>query len=289
MSHDDGISNPSKNRPFHDVLAVNLDRRKVLRGGLATAVTAFFATPVVSLAAKGGLKGPNPGKAFAPLVGFSPVTLGMANAPDYDGKQPLISPDYEYQTIISWGDKLYPSAPVTPYDGDPTRRPDPFDQQYLIGIGHDGMTFFARDGKSNAEGMLCINHEFGSNFHVLGYSDPQSMADVLLSQHAHGVSVVALKAVDGKWQTADSPNARRIHVNTPVTFSGPVAGTEYIDTPAGNAPAGTVNNCSNGETPWGTYLTCEENFNGYFGARGAWTPTEGQTLYGFRTNGFGYG
>ncbi len=288
MSHDDFVSNPSKNRPFEKVLETNLSRRKVLRGGLATAVTAFFATPAVSLAAKGGLKGPNPGKAFAPLIGFQPVTL--ADAANSDGKMPLISPDYDYQTIISWGDKLYPSAPVTPYDGNPVTRPDPYDQEYLIGIGHDGMTFFAKDGKSNTEGMLCINHEFGNNFHVTGKEFPESIHDVRLSQHAHGVSVVALEAVGGKWQTADSPNARRIHVNTPVTFSGPVAGTEYLATPAGNDPLGTVNNCSNGETPWGTYLTCEENFNGYFGANdGNWAPTEEQDRYGFTANGFGYG
>jgi secreted PhoX family phosphatase len=93
----------------------------------------------------------------------------------------------------------------------------------------------------------------------------------------------------GTWATVASPRARRIHVNTPVTFSGPVAGHPLLDNAANNAPLGTVNNCSNGETPWGTYLTCEENFNGYFGANGNFVATPEQDRYGFSDNGFGYG
>lgn len=48
---------------------------------------------------------------------------------------------------------------------------------------------------------------------------------------------------------------------------------------------GTLNNCANGETPWGTYLTCEENFNGYFVSS---TPTPEQARYGINNKGFGY-
>ncbi|NHA14182.1 PhoX family phosphatase [Thioalkalivibrio sp. XN279] len=286
--HDNGVSNPSKNRPFRDVLEVSMSRRKMMMGSLATAATAYVASSSVALAAKGGLKGPNAGKGGSELIGFKPVTLEAANVVD-SGKMPLISPDYEYQTLISWGEKLYPSAPVTPYEGDPNTRPTGVEQELLIGIGHDGMTFFPKGGKSNTEGMLAINHEFGNNFHVLGKGTPATLNEVRASQHAHGVSVVALQKIDGTWQQVDSPNARRIHVNTPVEFSGPVAGHELLKTPKGNPTLGTVNNCSNGETPWGTYLTCEENFNGYFGAAGEWVATPRQARYGFSRNGFGYG
>jgi uncharacterized protein len=52
---------------------------------------------------------------------------------------------------------------------------------------------------------------------------------------------------------------------------------------------GTLNNCSHGITPWGTYLACEENWNGYFGTQNTtWTPTAEQARYGLSNAGFGY-
>jgi secreted PhoX family phosphatase len=130
---------------------------------------------------------------------------------------------------------------------------------------------------------------------------PNSAEGVLRSQHAHGVSVVEIyDSGDGSWMvdTTSSKN-RRIHVNTPVTFSGPVVDIDPSLINSGFPQLGTVNNCSNGYTPWGTYLTCEENFNGYFGDAtamlngtdwaGSWNPSPEQERYGFSSRGFDYG
>lgn len=284
MRDDEKTSNPSGNRPFTEVLEVNLSRRKILAGGLASAASAFLSTPALSLADSGSLTGRNKHLAIGKLLDFQPVKVAHGSGP-----LPSISADYEYQTLISWGEKLYPSAPARAYDGNPGARPTADDQKHLIGIGHDGMHFFPEQGQSNSKGMLCINHEFGENAHVLGKADPESLEDVRLSQHAHGVSVVALENRDGSWRTIDSPHARRIHVNTPVTFSGPAAGHPLLQNEARNPFLGTVNNCSDGQTPWGTYLSCEENFDNYFGATGAWDKTEARKRYGFEANGSGYG
>ena len=287
MSHDtndtvignkSGISNKSGNRPFHEIAQVHLSRRTVLAGGLAAASTTFFA-------------GANSAWAFVGrherLIDFEPVAVA-----DGSGPMPAISPDYEYQVLIPWGTPLQPGGPEFSYP------PNADDQAQQIGIGHDGMAYFPlngnSDGKSAGEhgsnhGMLAINHEFGTNRHILGKDAPENLDDVRASQHAHGVSVVEIKEFEGDWQVVESKRSRRIHVNTPVKFSGPVAGSPILKNAAGNEPAGTVSNCSNGRTPWGTYLTCEENFNGYFGATGAWTAREERDRYGFSAGGFGYG
>ena len=297
MEHDELSNNPTDNRKFEDILEARLSRRQVMIGGLAAAATGFISSGNV-LAGDHGHHGKghghykHRGKHNAELMDFEPVAVA-----DGGGPLPSISPDYEYQVLIPWGTPI--RRGINEYTGDPNTRPTSAEQAEMIGIGHDGMWFFperARRRESSRSGTLCINHEFGTNPHVLGKDSPESLEDVRLSQHAHGVSVVAIEQKrNGEWQLEYSRRNRRIHVNTPVDFSGPVVesseGRELLDLNARPDDAkGTVNNCSSGYTPWGTYLTCEENFNGYFGTLDAnWSASPAQERYGFSSGGFGYG
>jgi len=113
-------------------------------------------------------------------------------------------------------------------------------------------------------------------------------------QAAHGLSVVEVFAPPGgKWSVnRSSPLNRRVTGNTPCRVTGAAAGNALMQTAAdstGRRVLGTLNNCANGYTPWGTYLTCEENWNGYFGSRdSAFTPSAHQARYGVSRTGFGY-
>ncbi len=288
--HDNQIDNPSATRPFVDILNKDVKRRKLLKGGTAAAVTSF-AIGMTASGTAGALGGDyrDHWRRYYPrrLINFAPVSVAEGNGPT-----PKISSDYQFEVLIPWGTPIEPNGPDFNYP------PTAEEQREQIGIGHDGMHFFAepqRYGRfSNRRGMLAINHEFGRNSHVLGKALPESIEDVRTSQHAHGVSIVAIYKSErsGHWRTRYSRDSRRIHANTPMKFSGPVADSDLLDTPNGNIPLGTINNCSSGHTPWGTYLTCEENFNGYFGAsnrESTWVQTEEQARYGFSENGSGYG
>ena len=204
------------------------------------------------------------------------------------------------------------------------------DQLKQFGMHNDGMHFFPLDGDrdgthaamtrttareaSSKRGVLCVNNEY-THEEVL-FADGQvgagyTIAKTRKSQAAHGVSIVEARRKGGKWTVArNSPLGRRITANTFMRVSGPAAGhalmqtrefmiTDTASTPTGGTTDGrvangTVNNCAHGITPWGTYLTCEENWNGNFGGTGAVdtsTATEIGKLnrrYGVSAAGFGY-
>lgn len=269
-------TNQKNNRTFGEILEVVATRRNIMKGSLATAALGF-----VGSCAKAQIPNPIRGQVEG-LTDFTALSREEATGP-----WPKIAPEYEFDVLVPWGEPLDETEPEFRYPMNAD------DQVYQVGIGHDGMWYFPDPDSSlaNQQGILAINHEFGGNETVFGKEQPQSLSDVRLSQHAHGVTIVGIERVRGKWQTRRVGSSRRIHVNSPVRFSGPAADHELLQTENGNPPLGTVNNCGSGPTPWGTYLTCEENFHGYFGTTGGqnWTPNESQDRYGFSNDGFGYG
>ena len=130
-----------------------------------------------------------------------------------------------------------------------------------------------------------LNHEYVDQ--TLLYPDgptPMTPEKVRKGLAALGVSVVAVALVDGAWRAVDSPLNRRITGTTPMAFSGPVP-PNHPALAASNPPMGTLNNCANGYTPWGTYLTCEENWDGYFGTAAPITLTAAERRYGLSAKG----
>ncbi len=308
MSVDDQPSNPTDNRPFVDVLGTAISRRNVMKGGAAAAATLFIAPHV----ANADYSGDDYDENWNRIPGSRNSRVRFEPTPNPGGPDPMISPDYEYTSIIPWGTPLFPGVPeIDPTD---VASNGSANQEQQVGIGHDGIWFFPDvedtdgdgnddwkhnwdrrdwdyDDPSNTNGVLCLNHEFGFTSHVLGKPAPENLEDVRTMQAAHGVTCVEIaKGEDGWKEVVPSSRNRRITPNTPVEFTGPAAGSPLLETPSGSEPAGTLNNCGSGYTPWGTYLTCEENFNGYYGYTDeAYEVTPEQERYGFTAGGFGYG
>lgn len=264
-------SNTSANQEMREVIA--LSRRAVLDGGLAAGALAFL-----GLATK-------PFNAAAQVASTS--TLGFTAVPASDADTLVVPSGYTADILIPWGQPILSTGPVWKKDASNTAA----EQELQIGQHHDGMHYFPLPPGQRAQGLLAVNHEYFDP--VILYSDALTVMTqerVNKALAAMGVSVVAIGETNGKWDIVDSSYNRRITGNTPVTFSGPVAASHpALQTELGNAPKGTLNNCANGYTPWGTYLTCEENWNGFFStADTAWTPTAAEARYGVTAAGSGY-
>jgi len=283
---DDTPSSPDRNPRFADIANARLSRRTVLGGGLAAAAT-FLMGSQPATAAPGGNgrgRGRGRGRGNAPTLGFDGIpgdTTDMISVP----------PGYSATPFLAWGTPILAPFPEWAPDASNSAA----DQQRQMGMGHDGMHYFPL-GRSSTNGLLVMNHEYTIDDQLF----PDGTADwdaekTAKSQAAHGVTVVEVREVEpGNWEVVrDSRFNRRITANTPMTVSGPAAGHDLLQTgydPSGTALLGTLNNCSMGPTPWGTYLTAEENSNGYFRRAGDETAEQAELLdrYGYSEFGFGY-
>ena len=177
-----------------------------------------------------------------------------------------LPPGYRASVLISWGQSLQAAGPAF----DPAGNGTASEQEVQFGDNNDGMSLFAFPDDPN-RALMAINNEYTNYRYLYPHGGtPASAEEVRKAQASEGVSVIEIQRKGNGWQFVQgSPYNRRIHGNTPIRLSGPAAGHELLRTQAdatGTHALGTFQNCANGKTPWGTYLTCEENFTDCFGS-----------------------
>ncbi|WP_280152551.1 PhoX family phosphatase [Piscinibacter sp. XHJ-5] len=272
---DDVDHNTSGNETFHDVLDARLSRRSLLRGGFAGAAGAVLSA--WSLAGCGGSDDDAPPP--APAAPTPLTTLAFAAVPKSLADAVSVPAGYTATVIYALGDPL--DAATAAYRNDGTD--DAFDHR--AGDHHDGMEYFGLsadglsvDSSGSERGLLAINHEATSNkgpdlrsyyLHANGGTlAPRPASEVDKEVDVHGVSVVEVRRSSGAWGYVQASGYnRRITPLTPVQLSGPARGSALLKTrfsTDGTATRGTLNNCGTGCTPWGSFLTGEENWSGYF-------------------------
>ena len=255
------VMNPSDNRLISEVVEVNISRRKMLKLGGALGAIALFPAAFGSR------------HAFANTNTSTPITirkitaLNFTSVPFSTEDRVIVPNGYSAKAFYAWGD------PVGIVNNSPEFKPDASnsadEQAVQAGMNHDGMAYFPFAENGNEHGLLVMNHEYIDNGLLFPDGDKTwSLEKVKKSQNAMGISVIEIKKVNQQWEVVrPSKYARRITPHTPMTLTGPAKNNDLMKTaadPLGELVLGTMQNCANGETPWGTYLTCEENWSDIF-------------------------
>ncbi len=266
---------------FEKVLATRLSRRSILATGAAAV----------------GLAACTHSSAPAPARGNSFTSIEPQSVDKF-----VIADGYRYNMVARWGDSLFQGT--RDFDSRRLYADDWLDadavaaQHRQFGTNADAVGYFPlREGRA-ARGLVCVNHEY-VNVDLMfpglrGFGVPPKVRAEWYAKHpqaaafmqaAVGVSVMELaRDTDGWTRELASPNNRRITANTPMEIMGPARGHPLMRTnadPAGVRVLGTFANCSAGKTPWGTYLTSEENVDDFF-ALGDEPPLEANRRFPLR-------
>jgi len=286
--------------PTHlrDIIVQRLSRRAFLGSSAATAALAM--TPAAFVA--GCDSAPSATTGATGAAGMQPP-LTFAEVPTAITETIAVPPGYRAEAIAGWGDPM--KAGLGAFDPATLTKDE---QQARFGyncdfVGYMPLSDSAATGPehfasaNSTRGLLCVNHEFlnlalmrpGLPTHAdaVGAATPETVGAQMA---ALGHSILEIRKQGASWAPVPgSPFNRRIDAFTPMAFTGPVAGHPRVRTsadPAGTTPVGTYQNCSGGITPWGTYLTSEENFINYFS--GGDTLSAHEKRWGLKKGGSGY-
>lgn len=259
-------TNDSPNTHISDLIDTRVSRRQILAGGLTAGAAVVFGTlPLMGCSDDDPAA---PSAAPMPKLGFTAVEKSTADAV-------VVPAGYAFSVLYALGDPI--DNAVTAWAGDGSETAESFEKR--AGDHHDGIAYYglSTTGKyspdNSSNGLLVTNHEALTTIYLHDNYDnnvaPRNAEQALKEINAHGVSVIEISKNDsGAFEVVrTSAFNRRLTAQTPMVMSGPVAGSGWVATrhdPNGIHCRGTVNNCAHGVTPWGTYITCEENWAGYF-------------------------
>lgn len=256
---------------FDTIVEKAILRRGFLQGVVAVG-TASFLTGI------GGIKGARADERF-----------GFSNIPASTADDIVVPEGFNWHVVMKWGDGIFPNSIAF----DEANRGTPESQALAFGDNNDGMALFSHQGSE----VLVVNNEYVNRSVMFGNREsgqPETDEDIRKGMMGHGVTICEITQREGTWEIdPSSPYNRRITPQTEFEITGPAAGHDLMKTaadPDGTRCLGTWNNCGNGRTPWGTYLACEENFNGYFSASAEdYQQTDDQKRYGIDDTDWGYG
>jgi uncharacterized protein len=274
-------SNPAPHRPIGALIAERLTRRGLL-GAAGLAAGAALWPPL----------GPAEAQDSGNTPGGGPSSLTFPELRHQLSPRDAVAEGHDIQVVLRWGDPILADAP----EHDPLHQTAEA-QARQFGYNNDYLDFFPLPAGSRSadHGLLVVNHEYTStNLMFPGLGTEREAPGRVTAEHgaieraAMGLSVVELRREGRRWiPVRDGRWNRRITAETPMRLSGPAAGHARLRTaedPTGTRVRGTMNNCAGGNTPWGTVITCEENFNYYFGGAAAETGAQAAAYrrYGIR-------
>ncbi|GAA2742762.1 PhoX family protein [Terrabacter aerolatus] len=274
------VPNETAHPEMRDLVEGTLARRSLLKGGAigAGALVVGGLGSAAPAAAANGAAGRGRQTSDVGRAAFTPVAPNRTDALTN-------APEFTHNVVIRWGDPVEADAPR--FDA---HAQTPEAQARQFGYNNDYVGVLPLTGRS---ALLVTNHEY-TDENLMFLADTYDDATVKkIAMAAHGMAVVTIERgrAKGSWIRSNHRRARhnrRITVHTEFAFRGPAAGHELLRTaaePTGTRVLGTFGNCAGGTTPWGTVLSGEENFNGYFDASGAVDPANATSFkrYGLAT------